>query len=1091
MARGGDSIVRGSFAGFRSTLVLVPLLLVWALVLSVASPAQTETATLSGTVMDPAGAVVAAAEVRVTSADTNLAVVSRTNASGLYVLTGLKPGRYRIVVTKEGFKQTTLTDLTLNVQDVVSRNLVLEVGSTSETITVEANAELISTAGSVGTVVDRQFVENIPANGRSFQTLIELAPGVVMVPVTSTGSDQGQFSVNGQRNNANYFTVDGVSVNFGIPVFQGLYQGTSGSIPGTNIQGGFSNLASVDALQEFRIQTSTFAPEFGRSPGAQISLVTRSGQNDLHGSAYDYLRNDVFDAKDWFDLRKPPLRFNDFGTTLGGPIRHNKDFFFFSYEGQRYLLPQPTITTVVPSQAVRANAPNSIAKMLLDAFPIPNGAPVGPDGAYFKQTYSNPNNAEAYSIRIDHNFSSKYRLFGRFNTSPSNALSRSSSDFSEASKFVQNTAMLTLGSTQTLTNQMVNELYVNASRQQGQWLYIFDGLGGGARPDPTVFLPPGYADSGARYYLYYIYSLTASDANLGGVSDGEIAKNEARSINAVDNLSLVRGTHQLKFGFDYRWFSPIQPGNSLIVGNYFLNGVSDVYNLTAPRRLVSRSPKTVIVTPNYSSYAQDTWTISPRLTLTYGLRWEINPAPHAKGGKELVTLVTPPDLNSLDQSGLQLAPIGTPYYPTSYTDFAPRVGVAYQLRPHPRRELVLRGGWGMFYDLASTPFAGGSWPYTYSATLLNQSVPVTADAIPLPAPNFTPSPTNRASGIAVAPHGFTLPRTYQWNLTLEQALGTSQSLSVAYVGSSGRDLLRALTVSMGVAPGMATATMPAPNPIYWSPNFASLVVVTNQSSSDYHSMQMQYNRRLSRGLQALVNYTWSHSIDDSSSGSSVNSPGYFFQPNQNHGDSDFDVRHNFSAAATYQIPTPHWNKAANSILRDWSLSTIWLARTGLPFDVKFNESTAFSTGAFRRADVTGAPLTVSDPTVAGGWRLNAAAFSMPGAGTQGTMGRNSLHEFPAWQADFALHRNFKITERFRTEFRFESFNIFNHPNFHFYYRDLNLGSSNGQLVVPAMWGKVSQTLARAYGGGSNTGGFNPLFQNGGPRSMQFALRFQF
>src|SRR5258706_5493484 len=258
---------------------------------------QIDTATISGVITDQSGAVVAGAEVRVTSTDTNVSAVGTSNQSGVYVVTGLKPGRYNLQVRKDGFNQIELTELTLNVQDDVSRNFTLRVGSTSESISVEGNAEAVETSGSVSTVIDRQFAENLPLNGRSFQTLLSLSPGVVNVGKTSGDIGRGQFSVNGQRTDANYFTVDGVSANFGTVV---NLSNQAGAVPAFNAIGGTSSLVSVDAMQEFRIQTSSFAPEYGRQPGGQVAIDTRSGTKAYHGGAFDYFRNVVFDANDWF-----------------------------------------------------------------------------------------------------------------------------------------------------------------------------------------------------------------------------------------------------------------------------------------------------------------------------------------------------------------------------------------------------------------------------------------------------------------------------------------------------------------------------------------------------------------------------------------------------------------------------------------------------------------------------------------------------------------------------------------------------------------------------------------------------------------------
>ena len=269
------------------------LVLCW-MFIGVLSFAQMETATLSGTVMDHSGAVVAEAQVQVTNSDTNVTATTSTNGSGVYVVSSLKPGRYRIAVTKVGFKQVVVTDVTLNVQDVVSRNFNLEVGAISESITVRADEAKVNTeSATVSTVVDRQFVENIPLNGRSFQSLITVVPGAIAVPGASAGQT-GEFSINGQRTEANYFTVDGVSVNTGVNAIAGTNtSGIGGSTPSETALGTTQSMVSVDALQEFRIAPSTYSAEYGRTPGGQISLLTRSGTNNWHGSLFDYLRNDT------------------------------------------------------------------------------------------------------------------------------------------------------------------------------------------------------------------------------------------------------------------------------------------------------------------------------------------------------------------------------------------------------------------------------------------------------------------------------------------------------------------------------------------------------------------------------------------------------------------------------------------------------------------------------------------------------------------------------------------------------------------------------------------------------------------------------
>ncbi len=1051
------------------------------LVLSPVVFCQVETATISGVITDQSGAVVAGAEVRVTNTDTNGTWVGTSNGSGVYLVTGLKPGSYRIHVAKEGFKTIDLTDLTLNVQDSVSRNFSLQVGSASESVSIEAQALQINTTdATVSTVVDRQFAENLPLNGRSFQTLIELTPGVVLT--ANNPNDTGQFSVNGQRAGSNYWMVDGVSANIGISSTSNLGNGFTGSLGSFSVQGGTNSLVSVDALQEFRIQTSTYAPEFGRAPGGQISIVTRSGTNQFHGTAFDYLRNDLFDANNWFNNAVPPPagplpkaqeRQNDFGGTFSGPVLKNKTFFFFSYEGLRLRLPQTALTSV-PDVTARQNAAPAL-QPYLNAFPQPNGPDDTTTGvAQFNASYSDPATLDAYSLRIDHRLNDKLTLFGRYNYSPSSALRRGNGDsLSTVSPSHITTQTGTLGVTWAASPTLANDLRFNYSRTHAYSSFLLDNFGG-AVPLPSFPFPSSFTSENASF-SFGIFSLAQ-----GFFAQGRLADNVQRQINVIDSVSIQRGAHALKFGIDYRRLSPSYRPQLYLQQAQFLD-VPSAETGSLFRTILLSSRNVTMQLNNVGVFAQDTWRVSARLTATYGLRWDVDFAPSSNPSFPAVT-----GFNLNDLSNLALAPAGTPPFETTYGNVAPRIGLAYQVSRSQNWSTVLRGGFGLFFDLATQEIGNNVFSSSYP---FGTSSRVRGGTFPLDPATAAPPPITVAG---LTTHEFSaldpnlkLPYSREWNVAVEQELGRQQTVSASYIGSVGRRLLQ-------------SALVIGPNP-----NFLFVQLVGNTARSDYNALQLQFQRRLARGLQVLTSYTWSHSIDDGSAGSSWNFSNLFVPTanrNANRGPSDFDIRNTFTAGVTYDIPFSRTNRFTNAILGGWSLQSIVQARSAPPVDV--SDTNFFSLGGGISADVrpdlvSGQPLYLFGSQYPGGKAFNPIAFTNPPTSPtgcnpavdfpcdpirQGNVGRNALRGFGATQWDFAVHRDFPLRERLKLQFRAEMFNVLNHPNF---------GQPDGSLTDPT-FGLSTQMLGQYLSGGVvGAGALSPLYQIGGPRSVQLALKLMF
>src|SRR6266851_1159972 len=1033
------------------------------------SPAQTEVASVSGTIVDRSGGLVPGIQVTVINTDTNEKYEAKTNNAGVYNVPSVKPGHYRILVTKPGFKQIDLRDFTLNVQDSVNRNFTLDLGGVSETVIVNAGDSLNinTTDATVSTVVDRQFAENLPMNGRSFQTLIQLTPGVVVIPTNA--NDTGQFSVNGQRASSNYWTLDGVSANVGVGATFNVGNGVGGSLGSFSALGGTNSLVSVDALQEFRIQTSTYAPEFGRTPGAQISIVTRSGTNQFHGTLFDYFRNDILDANNWFadfgGLSKPPERQNDFGGTFSGPILKNSTFFFFSYEGLRLRLPQ-TVLTTVPDLSARQSAIPAM-QPILNAFPFdPNQLDLGNGKAQFNSSFSNPATLDAYSLRVDRKLSDRLNLFGRYSYSPSKVVQRGSAGGPLSRVFPNNiTAQAgTVGATLVLSQSVTNDFRFNYSRTSGASSFQLDRFGGAVPPSNLPF-PNSFTVQDSRF-LFRIGSLTNPNLWLGTNTS-----NLQQQINIVDGLSMQRGSHSLKIGVDFRRLSPqIEP--------YLYD--QEAFFGSVPRAEAGRLSFTIthanngaaLLFHNLGVFVQDTWRVLPRLTLTYGLRWDVDFAPSTTSGPNIAAVT-----NFNDIANLALAPTGTSPFNTTYGNLAPRVGLAFQVSQSKDWQTVLRGGSGVFFDLATSEagnllFSG--YPFTAANFISGGTFPL--DPTRTAPPPITPaSLTSSLTRLSAFDPGLQLPYTLQWNLAVDQLLGRRQSISASYIGSVGRRLLQ-------------TEDLIAPNS-----NFAEVTLVGNTSTSDYHALQIQFQRQLSRGLQTLASYTWSHSIDTASGGSLGNVGNAFVpgvNPNANRGPSDFDIREAFSAGVTYEIPAPKINAFTNAILRGWSLQNVIVARSSPPVELSDgNFSFATVTANVRPDIVPGQPFYLFGSQYPGRKAFNPAAFTDPPFDPttfnplrQGTTPRNFLRGFGATQWDFGVHRDFLIHESVKLQFRAEMFNVLNHPNF---------AQPIGDISNP-QFGLSTQMLGPSLSEGSaGSGGLSPLYQIGGPRSIQFALKLMF
>jgi hypothetical protein len=1036
--------------------------------------AQTGTATLSGIVTDEGGSVVPNCEIQLQSVARGNVTTVKTNNDGIYVFSGVQPGPYNLTIRRSGFKQVDFLNLLLNTQDHIQQNFRLQVGSVSESITVNSNSEHMETDNpAVGLLVDRTFVENTPLNGRSFQDLIALAPGTV-----SSAQGNGLFSINGQHDDSNYFTVDGVAANInpGIPNTPSSAQGLSGVLPGQTALGTTQTLISVDALQEFKIQTSDYTAEYGRQPGGQIQLTSRSGTNDLHGSLFDYFRNDALDSNNWFlnqrGISRQPERQNDFGGTVGGPLEipriydgKGKTFYFVSYEGLRLTQPQFSGVFDVPTTAFRQFAAPGV-QPFLNAIPVPNGPesgdqcaasldPSNPAYAFsctaqWSAGYSNPSSIDSFSFRIDQAIGDNLFLFVRYADTPSGFSIRNGG--SELDTTTNNTRTWTVGATANRGGNLLDEFRFNYSSSQATFVTTPVAFEGAVPYSKSLVLPVQYApgnepvQGGVNENLPIANSfyIPQYDRNLSHV----------QQYNLVNSLSLTHGRHAVKFGADYRRLAPLYNPEEYI-DELNLNSVAAVQQGFADAAFIQAGQPGHPVFSNFSLYTEDHWRATRFLTVDCGLRWEFNPAPGASNGTYPLAVTTG------DLANAQLAPAGTPQYHTIYHNFAPRFGFAYQVFPSAEHALVIRGGFGIFYDTGQAEGASGYAGYPFSVLRMATNVPLpasAADLVPPPLGNPLVPPYQFLNG--VNDPNLKLPYTEQWNLSIDQGLSSRNVLTVSYVGNNGRKLLFTESFANGVSG----------NPAFTGLNFTS-----NAASSSYNALQIQDSGRVAPGMQLIASYTWACGIDDSSTDSPL------FAPLR--GNSDNDIRQILNVALNYQIPFASSNRFVRALTAGWSLDNRFTALTGYPVDI-FQGLYTLPNGVqdvFRPDVVPGVPTVLHNvPGALGGWELNPLAFSpVPlnpdgSPARQGNLGRNFIHGPAFWNLNTAVQRNFPLLDRLHLIFRVEAFNIFNHPN-----------AGHIDTFLP------SSTFGQSGGAVASIGVPNPLYATGSARSLQLMLKLEF
>lgn len=997
-------------------------------------------ACITGLIQDASGAGVENAVVTVLDQETGVRRVTRSKDGGVYGVSTLAAGDYKVTVRKDGFRTITRLGLQLERTHCVQADFVLEIGSVQETITIEGTAPAINTEdGAARLTFERVPMRNLPLQGRGIQGLVELAAGVVATPATA--GEAGQFTANGQRPNTNYFLVDGLSANnavtgTGLP---GQFPGAS--LPAMTAIGTLHAIATLREAQEVRIQTSTFAPEFGRTPGAQVAVTTRSGTNELHGEAFYSGRHNALEANNWFANRigaaRARSRMNDFGGLVGGPLRRNQTFFLANFEAMQ--LDQPfTWRLSVPSARARSTG-SVLARELLNAFPVPNGPDLNSFTAEHNAHHSWPSSLKTGGLRLDQALGARGTAFLRYKET----VSDSRSDYLQVNDAEYRNRSVTLGAITTISATATNDTRINISRASSEGRWVARTMGGARPADLSKILAPLPPGPGQRLYSLWI-------GGVGQLVSGDGGHASQGQWNLASTFSLAPSRHQVRFGIDYQRLTPTRDEPLLAVAGAY-GSVEEFLAGGVPLTTTLQAGAGSSLIEYFSLFAQDTWALGPRLNLTYGARWEFTPAPSFRGpgvpGGGLVTIRNPDEPSFGILGGMPNLFVG-PDWKASYGQIAPRAGVAWRM--NESGTMVLRAGAGVFYDtnfLSAIELLNGA-PFNRWRTLA------------APADEFATAESSVEYGYAP---GLRLPYTLQWNTTLEREFGGDAAFSIGYVGSAGRRLLR--------------------REGYADPSLGDVrrVLATNHGFSDFHSVQLQYRRRLSRQLGWMAAYTWGHSIDNGSWDSAL----FLAAPGQgrhmDRGSSDFDVRQSLQAALVWNVPRLANPRGWSQFAENWTVSSIFRARSGFPMDVISAEN-PYGLGfdnSLRPDLVPGVPVWIVDPAEAAGRRLNPAAFRLR-PGEQGSLGRNGLRGFGMTQMDLALQREFRLS-RASVRLRLEGYNLWNQAQF----------ADPVRYLSDPFFGRPVSTLSMMLGRGRPNAGMAPAFQAGGPRTAQIGLQIRF
>ncbi len=1043
--------------------------------------AQVDTGAISGIVTDSTGAIIPGAKVIITQTETNAHVAMDTNDAGFYSAPALRAGTYQVEVAKQGFQAQKRTGVSLRVQDRLELNFSLAVGATTTELTVVSSAApvLESETSSLGTVVDGKTIDSLPLNGRNFIGLATTVPGTL--PSTRS-ADKDSFISNGARSVQNSYLLDGID--------------NKNRIVGFDSTSAQALSPVIDAIEEFKVQTSTFTAEFGQSAGGVVNVTLKSGTNNYHGNLFEFLRNSDTDAIPYFQPvggGKPIYQQNQFGATFGGPIRKDKTFFFGSWQSSREQSGAPQIASVPTANEQKGIFPSTVKDPTAGGAPFPGNTiptsrfdPVAAGLAVLyplpnlpgiaNNFYSNPKevvNADQYNLKFDHHFGSRDYMFVRFsqgwNTNQLPIVLPQPANQQGLEHLYQR--QLVVSETHTVSPNKVNEFRLGfmytLENQDISGPRLFDQYGiKGALDTPTIKGLPLFTITGLSNLGTAAPGsspiVAAGSANFPTVKSGKVWQ-------LLDNFSWVHDRHALKFGVDMQrdtlFVYATNTARPTIAFNTSYTGVGFGDFLLGDVFQGSTSQQQLDTILSYidNGYAQDDWKVTNKLTLNFGVRYELS-LPFAEEYNRQTNFVLDSgpcylQLIAVSQDGMCNAGISRAQVRTDKNNFAPRFGLAYQLGD----KTVVRSGAGIFYGRDEVlgiarrlpdnpPFVSAAvLPGTTTTPAFQLQNGFPANALALAASGFNANTT-----VNSFPFNFPVAYVEQWNINIERQIPASFVAQLGYTGSEAHKLDSVVLTNQAIpGPGAVNSRRPYQG-------VGDIDLYDPVDNSTYNALISKLERRFSKGLSLLTSYTYGHSMDGGGNNNDANDPTFQNMHNlqAQKGPSNFDVRHRFVTSGFYQEPFGKAPGIGNYLIRDWQFTGIFSAQGGQPFTVQLSSDPS-------NTATTAHPNRIADGNLPSGQRsihhwFDTSAFVVPNCVCFGNSGRGVIRGPGFTDLDFSIARNFQLTERFRLQFRAESFNLMNHPNFGV----PNLTLGNAQV------GTITTTL-------------NPERQN------QFALKLYF